>query len=482
MALIHGVRIDDRFIELIPDSPALNSFFKVDSLNLLLGKNGSGKTELLLAIADAITSTNSSTELYVSKDNELKLHKSNSEHNFHAIYYSALPYRRKLKKRSRYTDASPNRRKVDENDRLIQLQNVAKSLNINTTITGYVGYSSALFRTILIPCLLRETGSIENSELKYALDGYEKLNHRTFNVDELGKLDSQREELIELITKKIEDHLHYFYPDFERILHLSAIEFLTKRGSRTDLDLAESFFCDTGIFTGRADHQTLQAIDDVVGATKMITTAFTDTNTFSITDNSLYFHIENITDADLIRSHNTSIKIHWDKLSSGLQALAEQFTLISDSINKIHSPQNANVVLLIDEGDAYLHLDWQRKYIALLNDFLGKIKRDYGLRSLQVILASHSPLIAADLPAPFVTNLDFHSIGKTFAAPIDDIIRWSFDSNVIGEFAANKINEIYSRAKKLPLNDIDFATINEIGDEAIKTALIRAITNDNKRS
>lgn len=482
MALIHGVRTHDRFIELIPDNQLLNNFFKVDSLNLLLGKNGSGKTELLLTIADAITNTNSSTELYVAEKNKLKLHKGETAHHFHAIYYSALPYRRKLPKRSGYTDASPSKRNVDENNRLAQLQRVAKSLEIDIKITGYVGYSSTLFRTILIPCLLKNLDLIENQVLLDAVQKYEQLNHKTFNTYELGSLDYQREELVEAISELIEEQLNYFYPDFERILNLSAIDFLTRRGSQTDLDLAASFFCDIGILSGRTKHQRLQKIEDIVTATKTISTSFTDTSTFSITENSFYFQIENLAQADFIRGYNTSIKIHWDKLSSGLQALAEQFTLISDSISKIHTPFLSNVIILIDEGDAYLHLDWQRKYIALLNDFLGNIKRDYKLQTLQVILASHSPLIAADLPSPFVTNLDFRTTAKTFAAPIDDIIKWSFDSNVIGEFAARKINEIYNRAQTSSITEKDRATISEIGDEGIKSALIRAMEIDNKHS
>ncbi|MGU1863967.1 hypothetical protein ACSEP5_04815 [Pseudomonas aeruginosa] len=70
MPAILGVRVDDQFIEL--SSPELDSFgklFDIDSINLLLGKNGSGKTRFLVALARAITpSTDEGARIYFSKE------------------------------------------------------------------------------------------------------------------------------------------------------------------------------------------------------------------------------------------------------------------------------------------------------------------------------------------------------------------------------------------------------------------------------
>ena len=131
----------------------------------------------------------------------------------------------------------------------------------------------------------------------------------------------------------------------------------------------------------------------------------------------------------------------------------------------------SSILLLIDEGDAYLHLDWQRRYISLINRYLGNMKRQHRLESLQLILATHSPLLAADVPDIFVTNLDNENISKTFAAPLEEVIAGSFESSSLGEFAATKINEIYRRAQQARLTDADYHLIDAIGDAAIQAAL-----------
>ncbi|WP_201264643.1 hypothetical protein, partial [Pseudomonas aeruginosa] len=120
---------------------------------------------------------------------------------------------------------------------------------------------------------------------------------------------------------------------------------------------------------------------------------------------------------------------------------------------------------------AYLHLDWQRKYISLLNKYLANVKKRHRLESLQLILATHSPLLAADIPSEFVTNLDSATRTKSFAAPLEEVIAGSFESNSIGEFAASKINEVYKRAQKSKLTKEDRKLISAIGDPAIQAAL-----------
>ena len=160
-------------------------------------------------------------------------------------------------------------------------------------------------------------------------------------------------------------------------------------------------------------------------------------------------------------------------MSSGLQALVEQFALIGEAVNNAARKGRLSLVILIDEGDAYLHLDWQRKYFSLLNKYLGDLKTQHNLDSLQLILATHSPLLAADIPGDFVTNLDSDETMKTFAAPLEEVIAGSFESSSLGEFAAKKINEIYRRAQSSSLTDTDRRLIKAVGDVAIRSALMR---------
>lgn len=85
--------------------------------------------------------------------------------------------------------------------------------------------------------------------------------------------------------------------------------------------------------------------------------------------------IDGVDQFDSVRSYNTPITIEWSMLSSGLQALVDQFAHIGDSIATASQQGRNSVLLMIDEGDAYLHLDWQRKYLTLLNRYLGGLKK-----------------------------------------------------------------------------------------------------------
>lgn len=55
-------------------------------------------------------------------------------------------------------------------------------------------------------------------------------------------------------------------------------------------------------------------------------------------------------------------------------------------------------LILIDEPDLHLHLNWQKRYISTLLNVFGnllKIREDI---TLTFILATHSPFIISDLP------------------------------------------------------------------------------------
>ncbi|WP_264381492.1 hypothetical protein [Pseudomonas sp. MM227] len=110
----------------------------------------------------------------------------------------------------------------------------------------------------------------------------------------------------------------------------------------------------------------------------------------------------------------------------------------------------------------------------MLNKFLGGLKRKHNLHSLQLIMATHSPLLAADIPGELVTSLDSSCAINSFAAPLEEVIAGAFGSNSLGEFAAGKINEIYKRAKAGNATGEDRNVVEVIGDVAIKSALRRS--------
>jgi predicted ATP-binding protein involved in virulence len=161
-----------------------------------------------------------------------------------------------------------------------------------------------------------------------------------------------------------------------------------------------------------------------------------------------------------------------------LLALAEQFSCLQRGIDRLAARNLKSLVLLIDEGDAFLHLNWQRQYLSLLNEFLSPFKKRHALHSLQVLIASHSPLLAGDVPGCMVQRLgdlipDVSRL-KTFGAPLDDIVFDCFQSNSIGAFAGEIIQSIANRAREGKLTELDRRLIDEVGDPAIRRAILKA--------
>lgn len=475
MPVVVSLQVEDRFLDLAtPEMLDLGRVFEVDSIILLLGKNGSGKTRLLNMIAEGISAPGrNGTMVYVKDRGGNVSLLAEEDEDLCAIYYSGLPYRRKLSRRGGLIDASPNNNtdKInEEHGRMKQLGDIAAALGVDAQLKAKLSYSKNIQRTIIVPAL-KLARKVANPKLAGFLKELKSLESTSLkDPDRLKDLHKKIELALRDIVTFIEDYIEEHLPCRDYIYYLSILESLYEHEDYDGEDYALAFLSYLGLV--KADFPAeLDLLQDVVDRTREAIRNYGGEARF--TEHSVSFLIEGVEQFDAIRRYNAPIKIEWSTLSSGLQALIDQFAHIGDAIDKAARRGSDSVVLMIDEGDAYLHLDWQRRYITLLNKYLGKLKRFYELRSLQVILASHSPLVAADMPGLFVTNLDSKSRVKTFGAPIEDVISGSFESSSLGEFAAKKINEIYGRMLKNKLSSADKKLIDEIGDKAIRSALMK---------
>ncbi len=145
-------------------------------------------------------------------------------------------------------------------------------------------------------------------------------------------------------------------------------------------------------------------------------------------------------------------------LSSGQKAILFIFARINDAIQKINQENpNENILILLDEADLKLHLEWQRKFLCDLIKFLNS----YPNNKFYILYATHSPMILSDITNDRVVFLEKDKITElskdkqeindknelkiksTFGANIYDIYSDSFFvNNFMGEFAQNKINEV----------------------------------------
>lgn len=482
---ILSARIYDKYIELVPKSAGrYGDLFEIDSVSLLLGTNGSGKTRMLVSLANAINAPgDNSLNLYLQDDHERLVESSDSYKNkICSIYYSALPYRRKLSRRKGIFNASPTKAISQDNKRLENFGRISKMLGVKTQLEGVVKYTSLVFRSLLIP-MLGKSKKIENKNLVVLIKELSLLSDRDYlyrtERKSVYELDRSKEVLLKNIEMIIEEIIIKDLDEPKGMCYLSALEYLySTLDKRSSGIIAAHFLQSVGII-----NENLDSVDnkyfDILKKIAANTLTFIKKNSsmINISDGhrKIKFIIGNSKDLLSIKGSDTSILVEWSNQSSGIQALVEQFSLIDEAVNKAFGEGYNSILLLIDEGDAYLHLDWQRKYISLINNFLGGIKKKYSLKNLQLVLATHSPLLAADIPGEFVISLDSNNSTVTFAAPIEEIISSAFSSSSLGEFAAYNINDIYKRALNNSITEYDLNLVESIGDISIKAALKKEI-------
>jgi len=91
------------------------------------------------------------------------------------------------------------------------------------------------------------------------------------------------------------------------------------------------------------------------------------------------------------------LEFSMSKLSAGQMAYATLFSSLYGGLQRAgRVGGNHPVLILLDEGEMFLHPQWQREYIAKLLEFAKEVPRLSG--RLYFVLATHSLIVAADAP------------------------------------------------------------------------------------
>ena len=149
-----------------------------------------------------------------------------------------------------------------------------------------------------------------------------------------------------------------------------------------------------------------------------------------------------------------------------------------------------SVLLFMDEADLTFHPEWQRRLIHILTAFLPTIyppsdrndPKQYGVKDMQLVLTTHSPLLLGDIPRENICFLSRTTDGtlrkiegmtETFGQNIHTILKDSFflENGTIGEFAAAKIN---AAAKRLR----DLAELGEAKGNSVKAQQVDPPTSE----
>ena len=207
------------------------------------------------------------------------------------------------------------------------------------------------------------------------------------------------------------------------------------------------------------------------------------------------------------------------RLSTGesnfMQFFARFYHIWKDSPIQIDSIRGAkNIVFLIDEGEANFHPEWQRKYIKTLIEWIEIVmdtlkKKGFILGDIpkfQILLSTHSPFVACDLPNKNMVRLklkneestnDFKSVQPQKSTNKDDdtgigasIIKLLkgdfFLSSTVGALTEEKITKMIdeiqknksSGHEKVKLSDGNAFVLENLGDHFLKTLLEGEIQND----
>lgn len=136
--------------------------------------------------------------------------------------------------------------------------------------------------------------------------------------------------------------------------------------------------------------------------------------------------------------------------SSGEESKLSVFIALYEALQEIKKSKeySNNLIILLDEIDAFFHPKYQINIIGELLEIISKAFSDY---NVQIIIASNTPLELSDIPAENIVYLKDGKAVKnqneivTFGSNVCSLLKNQFYINAtMGSFAKNKINKVIS--------------------------------------
>ena len=186
------------------------------------------------------------------------------------------------------------------------------------------------------------------------------------------------------------------------------------------------------------------------------------------------------TAGDLLFKDVEYIRIEEEGLSDGERIKLQYFSTLHGVLNGEFKDREY-ITLLFDEVETYLHPEWCRRFLYELIEELGRYKG----KKFKLIFATHSPFLIADVLAKDCIYLEkengkieakIHNDVKTFGANIIDLFKNTmFLESTFGKFATEKIKGVIDKIEKAEKysdikHEVDFI-IDEIGEKLISNKL-----------
>lgn len=176
----------------------------------------------------------------------------------------------------------------------------------------------------------------------------------------------------------------------------------------------------------------------------------------------------------------------WSGLSSGQKAYLNIFSLVWAAISEgEYSRDEMDSVICIDEGDLYLHPQWQIDFLQTLIRSLPEISKG----KIQIVFTTHSPLLVSDVPKQCLLILNGNNSQlnmlediNTFGANFYDIYSKAFGLKGVrsASISNSYISEILHILDKETLTKRDIKKLNEslglIGDELVLHHILKRLS------
>lgn len=494
-------------------NPNSRKIYNLDSINLIIGDNGRGKTTLIKSIIRDLT-TSSSPDEYISEG---------TSEPMGIIYYSAAPFHKPMRPVIRqnvaFLDASAHQQeKQNFMDAAEEYLATAKLLGLGRNLRSVQTFDLSelcfeLARLMMVGPARPSPEDIISTRLRNAYEYYRKanigygriqrriisfgddiLNVATRNgasddhyVDDIAELHTKLENYAKEVIDAKEEISNIFLEESGHLSENRLIDWITTSVVLTKpsgmLDKKQLAY---RMYRGQLPTQEhgpsferrwmlhRKKVEDFVrfihetqsGSLKY------RRGQIELAVNTPKMMRANVDPKVIETAHKSGLlNIGFDTMSSGQAAIMHQMISISQSIESLKKLGKRSILLFIDEGDLLLHLSWQREYIALIDKRLNNFKKGRDkLDSLQVVIASHSPMLASDVLRDSVTRLDEGTRLPSFGAPIQQIINYSFGTPSIGVIAQKVIESLKNKES---LTDEDISIAMQIDDDFIREYMLK---------
>jgi len=128
------------------------------------------------------------------------------------------------------------------------------------------------------------------------------------------------------------------------------------------------------------------------------------------------------------------------KLSSGQVAMLMLFASLAGALGELSRKDKRILVLAIDEGEMFMHPAWQRTFLSQLMKFLAFYRSRFDL--VHLVVATHSLIVAGDAPPNRLFDVVSGQMQNGFAAPPEELLKTVYD---VPEFAGQMAEKLYDR-------------------------------------